>query len=256
MADIFVSYAHADRERVQKVVERLKDVPLKIWWDPHLKKGDFSAELEKRIADSDHVLIAWSRYSKDSLWVKAEAQKALELKQEEQIVQIHLDEVSLPMPFNALHAIGLFNWRGDPSDAGIRSLIEALGGNLVAHIQDNGSAPDERTGPPIQKSGKSKTTVSKKRPSTLSLGASKAQEFALWLAPTSVIALAALPGLFVIAPELPDFMPDTATLFLSIASTVLVVLIASTALLIKGAFDMWLADRSVSRSSTSRSRRS
>lgn len=213
MPEIFISYSHADRDRVRKLVERLRTVPFDIWWDQHLRQGDFSNEIEARIEASSRVLVAWSKNSANSIWVKAEAMRAMDSRK---LVQVQLDGQKLPLPFNGLHAIRLSEWTGDPADDSIKVVIEALGG-------------EQRTAP-------------RRGWSAAAPGLSRAQRVALWLAPTCLVMLAAAAGFLALMPDLPDGLPDKAVIMLGIGIGVVAALGVSTASLILNALDAFRAD--------------
>ena len=52
---------------------------------------------------------AWSRTARDSLWVRAEANEALD---QGKLVQINLDGAKLPLPFTMLHFTDFSHWTG------------------------------------------------------------------------------------------------------------------------------------------------
>jgi hypothetical protein len=111
MADVFVSYAHANRNRVQKIHDGLSQSGFDVWWDERLKAGDvYQFVIEKEILDAKCAVVAWSQAARNSLWVLAEANRALD---ENKLVQVKLDGVQPPLPFNALQMIDLSRWRGD-----------------------------------------------------------------------------------------------------------------------------------------------
>jgi hypothetical protein len=111
MADVFVSYAHANRDRVEKIHDGLSRSGLDVWWDERLKAGDvYQFVIEQEILDAKCAVVAWSQAARNSLWVLAEANRALD---ENKLVQVKLDGVRPPLPFNALQMIDLSHWRGE-----------------------------------------------------------------------------------------------------------------------------------------------
>ena len=110
MADIFISYSRADRGRVAPVAAALEQGGLDPWWDTRLGSGeDYGMVIEREIAAASSVLVAWSATARQSLWVRAEANEALDAGK---LVQLSLDEARLPLPFNMLHAIDFSAWPG------------------------------------------------------------------------------------------------------------------------------------------------
>jgi TIR domain len=112
MADIFLSYCRRDRERVATVARGLEASGRSLWWDPKLASGgDYAMEIEREIDAASCVVVAWSPAARDSLWVRAEANAALD---QNKIVQIAYDGARLPLPFTMLHFLDFSTWRGAP----------------------------------------------------------------------------------------------------------------------------------------------
>ena len=79
MADIFVSYASQDRERVRHLVESLTIQGWSVWWDRDIALGSgFAQTIEREISRAQCVLAVWSEHSVDSRWVNSEALDALD----------------------------------------------------------------------------------------------------------------------------------------------------------------------------------
>ncbi len=61
MADIFVSYASEDRDRINPFVEKLLDEGWTVWWDRELQVGPrFSRVIEEEIDKAGCVIVLWS----------------------------------------------------------------------------------------------------------------------------------------------------------------------------------------------------
>ena len=57
MADIFVSYASKDRDRIAPLVETFKAQGWSVWWDQHIVPGSsFDDMIEQAIAEAACVL--------------------------------------------------------------------------------------------------------------------------------------------------------------------------------------------------------
>lgn len=111
--DVFISYKREERLKVEKIVNALRSTNIKVWYDHDLEIGSsigFNTEVEQQIEHAKVAIVCWSKKSKDSIFVKAEALKALELNK---LSPLFLDQVELPIPFNALHTEDLSNWKGD-----------------------------------------------------------------------------------------------------------------------------------------------
>jgi hypothetical protein len=110
MADVFVSYSRKDRGRVAEVADGLDRSGFSLWWDRNLRSGgDYGLVIEREIEAARGVVVAWSATARQSLWVRAEANEALDSGK---LVQISLDETRLPLPFTMLHTLDFSSWRG------------------------------------------------------------------------------------------------------------------------------------------------
>jgi len=114
MADIFLSYAREDEERVELLKRALEANGWSVSWDQQLSPGDrFRESIEELVAESLCVIVAWSRRSVTSDWVHAEAQRGLERRV---LIPVLLDrDIRMPLPFDQLQAFPLYDWDGDPS---------------------------------------------------------------------------------------------------------------------------------------------
>lgn len=105
MADVFISYSRLDHERVRPIADRLVSLGYTIWWDKHLRAGQvFVDEIERQLDAARAVLTAWSRNARNSTWVYAESSRALDAGK---FLQLRLDDVQLPLPFDALQAVDM-----------------------------------------------------------------------------------------------------------------------------------------------------
>ena len=112
-----------------------------MWWDRRRVPGDYGGTIEREIAAASSVVVAWSGTARDSLWVRAEANEALD---QGKLVQISLDDARPPLPFMMLHVLDFARWSGAREEAPwpeLRSRInEALG--LGAPAEPGGRRPD------------------------------------------------------------------------------------------------------------------
>ncbi len=77
MADVFISYAHEDRPKVEKLAEVLEPAGFSVWWDRRLETGsEFSRDIEKELNEAKTAIVAWSAASVGSHWVRDEAAAA------------------------------------------------------------------------------------------------------------------------------------------------------------------------------------
>ena len=110
MAEVFVSYSRANRDRIVTVSDALEGSGYSVWWDKQLKPGDdYALLIEEQIEAARCVVVAWSDTARQSLWVRAEANEALDAGK---LVQISLDRAKLPLPFSALNFVDFSGWSG------------------------------------------------------------------------------------------------------------------------------------------------
>jgi hypothetical protein len=110
MADVFVSYSRANRDRIVTVSDNLEEAGYSVWWDSALAPGDdYALLIEQQIDASRCVVVAWSETARQSLWVRAEANEALDAGK---LVQINLDRTRLPLPYSALNFVDFSAWGG------------------------------------------------------------------------------------------------------------------------------------------------
>ena len=103
MADIFISYARADREKAERLAKALQAKGYSVWWDRHIEGGaEFAKEIEQNLKAAKAVIVAWSRHANDSRWVKDEAGIAAEAGK---LIAITFDGVEPPIGFKQFHCI-------------------------------------------------------------------------------------------------------------------------------------------------------
>jgi hypothetical protein len=136
MGYLFISYSRKDIPTVNTVVNALQASNIQVWLDSHLETGSseaFQAALESRIHEADLVVVCWTRQSIRSLFVLAEATRALE---SEKLFPIALDDAPLPLPFNAIHTQSLVEWNGDVSAERWQRCLKALRSRLQSRMGD------------------------------------------------------------------------------------------------------------------------
>lgn len=128
---IFLSYATASRAEVKRIRDELARSGFEVWWDRSLHAGDdFGDIIDSQLRRADRVLVCWSRPARHSLWVRAEAAVANSL---DKLVQIRIDDVTLPLPFNILRFVDLTGWRGDRSCESWKDLERSLRGRPIVN---------------------------------------------------------------------------------------------------------------------------
>ena len=144
MADVFVSYAREDRERIASLVELLESRAWSVFWDRDIPPGEswrsfIGAELERARC----VVVAWSEHSIASDWVIEEADEA---RGRDVLVPVLLDEVLPPRGLRGVQAADLTRWPGAADPEILSSFLAAVatlvGGRAAAKV-DAGLEPSE-----------------------------------------------------------------------------------------------------------------
>lgn len=100
VADVFVSFSQIDHARVRPIAERLASLGYTVWWEHQTALGQaFVDECERQLDASRVVLAIWTHNSRNSTLMFAQAARALD---GEKLVQLRLDVMAPPPPFDAL----------------------------------------------------------------------------------------------------------------------------------------------------------
>jgi TolB-like protein len=138
MADVFVSYASEDRERVRLIVDLLQNAGHSVWWDRDIALGtSFELEIEQALDSSLCVVVVWSENSVRSEWVRTEANEA---KERDILVPVQIDSTRPPLAYRGVQTADLSSWVGDPNEPQLRSLLSTIK-RIVAEASDEQSAP-------------------------------------------------------------------------------------------------------------------
>src|SRR5262245_14824957 len=77
MADIFLSYASADRVKAGTLASLLQSAGWSVWWDRDIEGGEeWERRIDRELGDARCVVILWTRRSISSEWVVREARAA------------------------------------------------------------------------------------------------------------------------------------------------------------------------------------
>ena len=130
MADIFLSYASEDRERVRPLVAAFEQRGWSVFWDlSSIPAGRrFYDVIDEALRDSACIVVIWSQLSVNSDWVRAEAERG---RQRDVLVPVRIDDI--PIPFDGLQTANLI-------DSSITTENDAFN-RLITHLS-------ERLGPP------------------------------------------------------------------------------------------------------------
>src|SRR5688572_31393704 len=132
MADVFVSYARTDKERVAPLVAAIEARGWSVWWDPEIAAGQlFDDQIEAELNAARSVLVVWTPTSVASRWVRGEAREAAERGI---LVPVRFDEARLPMDGRAIHTTDLDGWSENTASPQAQEFLRALGA-LIARSQ-------------------------------------------------------------------------------------------------------------------------
>lgn len=130
MGSIFLSYAREDRACVEKLARALEAAGHDVWWDRRLDGGEeFSTEIEAALDRADVVLVAWSKDSVKSRWVRDEASIGGDSGR---LVPITIDDSAPPLGFRQFHTFDFNRWRGSLKDPRVAELLLLLERRLGA----------------------------------------------------------------------------------------------------------------------------
>jgi hypothetical protein len=118
--DLFISYSRQDVETIKALAAVLKQHGWSVWFDEHLQAGaSFDRVIEQALTKAQAVIVAWSKNSVNSDWVRAEAAFAQESGK---LLPIRLDGTPLPLRFTHVHTLGFSNWDGSASHQALQAL--------------------------------------------------------------------------------------------------------------------------------------
>jgi adenylate cyclase len=139
MADVFVSYARADKARVAPLVAAIEAKGWSVWWDPEISAGqEFDDQIEAEIDAARAVLVVWTPTSVASRWVRGEAREAAERGI---LVPVRFEQARLPMDVRAIHTTDLDAWGEDSTSPLMQECLHALGA-MIARSQIAQAAKD------------------------------------------------------------------------------------------------------------------
>jgi uncharacterized membrane protein YeaQ/YmgE (transglycosylase-associated protein family) len=149
LADIFFSYARRDLKRVEALVAALGNRGWSMWWDPDVHGGDsWSDVIEAELAQAKCVIVAWSKQSAKSEWVREEARIANKVRK---LVPVLLEPMDPPFGFGGVQTVDLSGWDGNREASEFLRLCTAVQRKLDGLTSSS---------PPASPPPKSQTTLS------------------------------------------------------------------------------------------------
>jgi hypothetical protein len=125
MADIFISYANEDRDRIAPIVKALEELRYSVFWDwRSMPVGKtWRQYINEGLETADCVVVLWSTKSIQSEWVIEEADHG---KEKGILVPVRLDEVRAPFRFRQIQAANLIGWNGGLHHPEYLKLLKAI----------------------------------------------------------------------------------------------------------------------------------
>ena len=120
-ADVFISYARANRALAEQLADGLAASGLRVWWDRNLVAGsEFASVIEAQLLGAAVVVVLWSADSVHSSFVRDESSRALK---QGKLLPVRIEDVELPLGFGQLHTLDLLNWNGDAGGDKFQTLL-------------------------------------------------------------------------------------------------------------------------------------
>lgn len=124
MADIFISYAHEDRAKVEPLFMALKAHGWSVFWDQCIAGGEiWDAVIEEELKSAERIVVVWSKNSLTSNWVKAEALEALD---REILIPVCIEEIKPPILFRIVQTFQFSDWDRNLTHPQFKKLVTDL----------------------------------------------------------------------------------------------------------------------------------
>ena len=125
MADVFVSYARADKARVAPLVAAIAAQGWSVWWDPDIDPGqEFDRLIAAELKAAAVVVVVWTPDAVTSRWVRGESREGADRGI---LVPVRFEAARLPIDVRALHTTDLDDWGEDPRSPQAQEVLRAVG---------------------------------------------------------------------------------------------------------------------------------
>jgi len=149
VADVFVSYARADKARVAPLVAAIEAKGWSVWWDPEITPGqEFDDQIEAEIDAAKAVMVVWTPVSVVSRWVRGEAREAAERGI---LVPVRFEQARLPMDVRAIHTTDMDDWHEDPASVPAQDCLRALAAMIARAQAPQAAGPAGAAKPQVEK---------------------------------------------------------------------------------------------------------
>jgi hypothetical protein len=124
LANVFISYARRDKDRVARLTEALEGEGLSVWWDSDLVPGRrYRTIIAEQLALADSVIVVWTAAALESDFVQDEAEDG---RLRGVLIPVTLEPVRPPAGFRQVQAADLSQWTGSPQHPDFRTLVFAV----------------------------------------------------------------------------------------------------------------------------------
>ncbi len=124
MGDIFISYSHKDRDRVEPLVALLRRRGWEVRWDQDFRGGiNFYDKLNQFLSTVRCMVVVWTQSSIRSQWVGREAAEGA---RRNMLVPVRLEDVEVPIGFGDVLSIDLIDWDGSEVASNNKQLIDSV----------------------------------------------------------------------------------------------------------------------------------
>ena len=124
MSDVFISYSHDDRVKVLRLVRALEAQGWTIWSDREAIAGAvWDQTIARELKRAQCVIVAWSKASVSSEFVKEEAGLALG---QGKLLGVSLDQTAPPHQFSSIETFDLSRWFSSEDGANFIVLTRAI----------------------------------------------------------------------------------------------------------------------------------
>jgi adenylate cyclase len=124
LADVFISHAHSTAQQARAAADALRAAGYSVWLDDDLPAHRaFGKEIQAQLIAAKAALVIWSADAVESDWVLSEANRA---RQDRKLVQVTLDGVDLPMPFDQIQCADMVGWSGETDSHGWKKVLDSV----------------------------------------------------------------------------------------------------------------------------------
>ncbi len=135
LADVFISYAHADKALAAAFADVLIGRGWTVWWDRDIGAGTFRRAITNELIKAKCVVVLWSGASANSEFVWNEASRA---QKRDVLVPILIEETEIPIGFEERQTFSLLGW--EPGS--VTPELENVIANIAAVLQQPAPPPE------------------------------------------------------------------------------------------------------------------